>query len=93
MIPVPPEEKWLTDDENESKGVSMLSICRDFLKKGRKEGYDVVYMKGFMAAQCYDEFKIKIISMRKFLDNVFFISYNKNNKRRDAMAMLHQVDS
>lgn len=20
MIPVPPEEKWLTDDENESKG-------------------------------------------------------------------------
>ena len=51
MIPVPPEEKWLTDDENESKGVSMLSICRDFLKKGRKEGYDIGYMKGYMAAQ------------------------------------------
>ena len=51
MIPVPPEEKWLTDMENESKGVSMFSICRDFLKQGRKEGYDVGYTKGYMAAQ------------------------------------------
>lgn len=55
MIPVPPEEKWLTDDENESKGVSMLSICRDFLKQGRKEGYDVGYTKGYMAAQSNEQ--------------------------------------
>ena len=31
--------------------------------------------------------------MYKIVDNVFFISYNKDNKRRDAMAMLHQIDS
>ena len=41
----------------------------------------------------YDGVEIKIISVRKCLDNVFFISYNKDKKRRDAMAMLHQVDS
>ena len=55
MIPVPPEEKWLTDMENESKGVSMLSIARDFIKKGRKEGYDVGYLKGYMAAQSKEQ--------------------------------------
>ncbi len=55
MIPVPQEEKWLTDDENEGKGVSMLSIYRDFLKKGRKEGYDVGYVKGYMAAQSKEQ--------------------------------------
>ena len=55
MIPVPPEEKWLTDMENESKGVSMFSICRDFLKQGRKEGYDVGYTKGYMAAQSKEQ--------------------------------------
>lgn len=55
MIPVPLEEKWLTDMENESKGVSMFSICRDFLKQGRKEGYDVGYTKGYMAAQSKEQ--------------------------------------
>ena len=52
MIPVPPEEKWLSDDEDdESEGVSMLTITREALKEGRKEGYDIGYMKGYMAAQ------------------------------------------
>ena len=41
----------------------------------------------------YDVLGIKIIFTHKYIDNEFFISYNKNNKRRDAMAMLHQIDS
>ena len=49
MIPVPPEEKWLNDDEGD--GVSMHTIFREILKDGRKEGYDIGYMKGYMAAQ------------------------------------------
>ena len=51
IIPVPPEEKWLSDDEDEGEGVSMLTMTREILKEGRKEGYDIGYMKGYMAAQ------------------------------------------
>lgn len=51
MIPVPLEEKWLSDDEDEGEGVSMLTMTREILKEGRKEGYDIGYMKGYMAAQ------------------------------------------
>lgn len=47
MIPVPPEEKWLSDDEDDGEGVSMLTMTREILK----EGYDIGYMKGYMAAQ------------------------------------------
>ena len=29
----------------------MLSLMRDVLKEGRKEGYDIGYLKEFLAAQ------------------------------------------
>ena len=51
MIPVPPEEKWLSDDVDEGEGVSMLTMTREIRKEGRKEGYDIGYMKGHMAVQ------------------------------------------
>ncbi|WP_456063914.1 hypothetical protein [Clostridium sp.] len=48
-LPVTQVEKWLSDDEGE--GVSMLTMTREILKEDRKEGYDIGYMKGLMAAQ------------------------------------------
>lgn len=50
-LPVTQVEKWLSDDEDEDEGVSMLTMTREILKEGRKEGYDIGYMKGYMAAQ------------------------------------------
>ena len=50
-LPVTQVEKWLSDDEDEGEGVSMLTMTREILKEGRKEGYDIGYMKGYMAAQ------------------------------------------
>ncbi len=51
VIPVSPEETWLSDDEDESEDASMLTMIREILKEGRKEGYDIGYMKGYMAVQ------------------------------------------
>lgn len=49
-IPETREEKWLSEREV-PEGVCMLSLMRDVLKEGRKEGYDIGYLKGFLAAQ------------------------------------------
>lgn len=48
-LPVTQAKKWLSDDEDES--VSMLTMTREILKEGRKEGFDIGYLKGLMAAQ------------------------------------------
>ena len=49
-IPETREEKWLSE-RDVPEGVCMLSLMRDVLKEGRKEGYDIGYLKGFLAAQ------------------------------------------
>ena len=54
-LPVTQAEKWLSDDEDEGEGVSMLTMTREILKEGRKEGYDIGYMKGYMAGQAITE--------------------------------------
>ena len=43
-------EKWLSDTEMPD-GVCMLSMTRKILEEGRKEGFDIGYLKGLMAAQ------------------------------------------
>lgn len=40
-LPVTQVEKWLSDDEDEGEGVSMLTMTCEILKEGRKEGYDI----------------------------------------------------
>ena len=40
-LPVTQVEKWLSDDEDDGEGVSMLTMTREILKEGRKEGYDI----------------------------------------------------
>ena len=45
-----PVEKWLSDTEMPD-GVCMLSMTRKILEEGRKEGFDIGYLKGLMAAQ------------------------------------------
>lgn len=49
-LPVTQAEKWLSDTEM-SDGVCMLSMTRKILEEGRKEGFDIGYLKGLMAAQ------------------------------------------
>ena len=49
-LPVTQVEKWLSDTEMPD-GVCMLSMTRKILEEGRKEGFDIGYLKGLMAAQ------------------------------------------
>lgn len=49
-LPVIQVEKWLSDTEMPD-GVCMLSMTRKILEEGRKEGFDIGYLKGLMAAQ------------------------------------------
>ncbi|MFR3283889.1 MAG: hypothetical protein ACLTR6_05690 [Clostridium fessum] len=53
-LPVTQMEKWLSDTEMPD-GVCMLSMTRKILEEGRKEGFDIGYLKGLMAAQSKNE--------------------------------------
>ena len=53
-LPVTQAEKWLSDTEM-SDGVCMLSMTRKILEAGRKEGFDIGYLKGLMAAQSKEQ--------------------------------------